>query len=188
MVLTKSWINSIMRPYYNMIGQRNQRCPYCEKPICGICWNRQPRASLPWASLMRREPGWKTCTTRTTCWKTPRRFSASERDAAPCTNTARMGIFSGWKGMPQRTIRSGFPANTLMTNWGWFTTITAIIIPKMAGGLVGILPKKKKLTIYIGLSEIIRQYIWHIGKTMSRYVMGTTSCYGRIYKAHWKLF
>ena len=30
---------------------------------------------------------------------------------------------------------------------------------KMAGGLVGILPKKKKLTIYIGLSEIIRQYI-----------------------------
>ncbi len=41
--------------------------------------------------------------------------------------------------MPQRTIRSGFPANTLMTNWGWFTTITAIIIPKMAGGLVGIL-------------------------------------------------
>ena len=124
----------------------------------------------------------------TTCWKTPRRFSASERDAAPCTNTARMGIFSGWKGMPQRTIRSGFPANTLMTNWGWFTTITVIIIPKMAGGLVEILPKKKKLTIYIGLSEIIRQYIWHIGKTMSRYVMGTTSCYGRIYKAHWKLF
>ena len=41
--------------------------------------------------------------------------------------------------MPQRTIRSGSPANTLMTNWGWFTTITAIIIPKMAGGLVGIL-------------------------------------------------
>ena len=125
---------------------------------------------------------------RTTCWKTPRRSSASERDAAPCTNTARMGILSGWKGMPQRTIRSGFPANTLMTNWGWFTTITVIIIPKMAGGLVEILPKKKKLTIYIGLSEIIRQYIWHIGKTMSRYVMGTTSCYGRIYKAHWKLF
>jgi hypothetical protein len=29
----------------------------------------------------------------------------------------------------------------------------------MAGGLVEILPKKKKLTIYIGLSEIIRQYI-----------------------------
>ena len=43
------------------------------------------------------------------------------------------------EGMPQRTIRSGSPANTLMTNWGWFTTITAIIIPKMAGGLVGIL-------------------------------------------------
>ncbi|OLA88854.1 MAG: hypothetical protein BHW66_08325 [Akkermansia sp. 54_46] len=42
-----------------------------------------------------------------------------------------------------------------MTNWGWFTTITVIIIPKMAGGLVEILPKKKKLTIYIGLSEII---------------------------------
>ena len=62
MVLTKSWINSIIRPYYNMIGQRNQRCPYCEKPICGICWNRQPRASWPWASLMRREPGRKTCT------------------------------------------------------------------------------------------------------------------------------
>ena len=61
-------------------------------------------------------------------------FGASERDAASCTNTARMGIFSGWKGMPQRTIRSGSPANTLMTNWGWFTTITAIIIPKMAGG------------------------------------------------------
>ena len=40
---------------------------------------------------------------------------------------------------PQRTIRSGFPANTLMTNWGWFTTITAIIIPKMAGGLVCLL-------------------------------------------------
>ncbi len=96
---------------------------------------------------------------RTTCRKTPRRFSASEWAAAPCTNTTRMGIFSGWKGMPQRTIRSGFPANTLMTNWGWFTTITVIIIPKMAGGLVEILPKKKKLTIYIGLSEIIRQYI-----------------------------
>lgn len=47
-----------------------------------------------------------------------------------------------------------------MTNWGWFTTITVIIIPKMAGGLVEIpLEKKKKLTIYIGLSEIIRQYI-----------------------------
>jgi len=71
-----------------------------------------------------------------------------------------MGILSGWKGMPQRTIRSGFPANTLMTNWGWFTTITDIIIPKMAGGLVeSPLEKKKKLTIYIGLSEIIRQYI-----------------------------
>ncbi|OLA88851.1 hypothetical protein [Akkermansia sp. 54_46] len=36
-------------------------------------------------------------------------------------------------------VRSGSPANTLMTNWGWFTTITVIIIPKMAGGLVGIL-------------------------------------------------
>jgi len=31
--------------------------------------------------------------------------------------------------------------------------------PQNGGGLVEILPKKKKLTIYIGLSEIIRQYI-----------------------------
>ena len=106
--------------------RRKQRCPYCDKPICGIRWNRWPRASWPWASLMKREPGRKTCTARTTCWKTLRRSSASERDAAPCTNTARMGILSGWKGMPQRTICSGSPANTLMTNWGWYIIITDI--------------------------------------------------------------
>jgi len=43
----------------------------------------------------------------------------------------------------------------LMTSWGWFTTITAIIIPKMVGGLAEILPMNRVDGIFISSSRTI---------------------------------
>lgn len=75
-------------------------------------------------------------TMRTICSKTRRPYSTFRREDGPCMNTARMVIFLRWKGMRPRTIHLGSQASMPMTNLGWFTTITVIMIPKMAGGLV----------------------------------------------------